>query len=300
MKIKGFPLILSATIISGFSVFINGYAITNINPVLFTCLKNISVGLAILLIIFAFKKTKLTFTESKSEYIKLLIISVIGGSIPFILFFKGLALTNASNGAFIQKTMFVISAILAIKFLKEKINWNYYLAGILILIGNVIALKFLPPLVFGWGDLMILGATILWAFENTLSKYVLKNISANTVILFRMFGGGLIILAYSFISGDFFAISKLNGTGIFWIFITSFILLTYVMTWYSGLKTVKLSTASIILVLASPITTLLSFIVTQKIPSINMNIGNLLIILGIVVLFYAKYRKEKVPNIIEQ
>src|SRR3972149_5145265 len=54
----------------------------------------------------------------------LLILGVIGGSIPFLLFFTGLAQASAPSAAFIHKTLFIWVALLAIPFLGERLRWR--------------------------------------------------------------------------------------------------------------------------------------------------------------------------------
>ena len=50
-------------------------------------------------------------------------IGVIGGSVPFILFFNGLAMASAPSAAFIHKTLFVWVVLLAVPFLGERLGW---------------------------------------------------------------------------------------------------------------------------------------------------------------------------------
>jgi drug/metabolite transporter (DMT)-like permease len=109
----------------------------------------------------------------KREWILLALIGLIGGSIPFLLFLKGLKITSSDEGSFIHKTMFLRVAILATLFLKEKIDRKFLFGALILLFANALLLKkfsFLPDR----GDLLILIATIFWAIENTLSKYLLS------------------------------------------------------------------------------------------------------------------------------
>ena len=49
-------------------------------------------------------------------------VAVVGGSVPFVLFFEGLARAEATQAAFIQKTLVVWVALLAVPLLHERLG----------------------------------------------------------------------------------------------------------------------------------------------------------------------------------
>ena len=257
MKKRGIVLVLLTAIISGFSIFINKFGVSGMNPYVFTFLKNSVVAVllvSIIVLAFQFKHFK---KLKRNDWFKLGLIGLLGGSIPFLLFFKGLQLTSGATGAFVHKTMFIFAAILALTFLKEKLNKTVIIAAVLLLIGNFLLLN-LTSFSFGVGEGLILLATVFWAGEFTLSKHVLKELPSNVVAFGRMFFGSLFILAFLGITGEVSAIGSISLAQFGWVLVTSIFLLFYVLTWYGGLKHVKVSTATSILLLGSPITTLLS------------------------------------------
>ena len=85
-------------------------------------------------------------------------------------------------------------------------------------------------------------------------------------------------------------ISTLGIMDYIWILITSVLLLLYVVTFYNGLKYVKVSVATSILLLGSPITTLLS-LTTNPITALEI-FGIILIITGIGVMIFFVELKE--------
>lgn len=280
MNKKGLILVFTTAIISGFSIFINKYSVSVINPYIFTFLKNVIVALMLSSLIVLIKDWKILKFLTKKQWLLLLFIGLIGGSIPFLLFFKGLSLTSAAQGSFIHKTMFVYVLILAVIFLKEKITKEFLIGALLLLLGSLVSLKALPTS-FGRGDILILIATILWAIENTISKYTLKDLPGRTVAWGRMFFGSIFILIFLTFTGQLSLIGNLNFSQIGWVAVTSVILFSYVMTWYNGLKYVPVSIATAILLLGSPITTLLTFISSGMI-SVKAILSGALIIGGLV------------------
>lgn len=260
MKQKGLLLVLSTAIISGFSIFINKYSVSVINPYIFTFLKNVLVAIALSSLILGLKNRKTLKNLTKKQWGLLLAIGLVGGSIPFLLFFKGLSLTNAAESSFIQKTMFIYVALLASVFLKEKLNKNFLIGGLFLMLGNLFLLGKSSLLILNKGALLIFIATIFWAIENVISKYALKELSGKIVGWGRMFFGSLLILVFLSITNQLPLITHLSFKQINWIIITAVILLGYVLTWYNGLKHIPVSQAAVILTLGAPITTLLNLV----------------------------------------
>lgn len=298
MKNKGLLLVLSTAVISGFSVFINKYGVSVINPYVFTWLKNLSVALVLTGLIFAFKDWRVLKILTKKQWSLLLVIGLIGGAVPFLLFFKGLTLVSAAEGSFIQKTMFIYITILAVIFLKEKIDRKFLFAALLLLAGNILLLKNFH-LSFSLGSVLIMIATIFWAIENVISKFVLREISWRTVAWARMFFGSVFIFGFLFFTGQAELVVNLNLKQIGWVAITAVLLLGYVATWYSGLKKVEVTKAAAILLLGAPITTILSLISGGQILAREIFAGAL-IILGIVLIIDIGHIFQKTKKIWRQ
>ena len=232
-------------------------------------------------LIFALKDSSVFRQLKPKQWLLLVLIGLIGGSIPFLLFFKGLALTSATQGSFIQKTMFIYVAVLALIFLKEKISKNFLLGALLLLLGNILVLKSLN-FSFGYGDLLILLATLFWAAENVLSKYALRELPSKIVAWGRMSFGSVFILGFLLAIGKASLILTLNPSQIVWVLITAALLFGYVFTWYSGLKHIPVSVATAILLLGSPITTLLVAASTGKI-NLSDILAGILILGGLII-----------------
>src|SRR4030042_2043380 len=231
---------------------------------------------------------KLLKNLKKKQWLLLLVIGLIGGSIPFLLFFKGLFLTTAAQGSFIHKTMFIYVMVFATLFFKERINKKLLFGGLFLLLGNAFLLKFIQHSL-SQGDLLILLATLFWAVENIISKHVLKELPPRIVAWGRMFFGSAFILIFLVITGQVGLILNINSNQIIWVLVTSVLLFGYVMTWYSGLKHMPVSLATTILLLGAPITTLLTFISTGIISRIEI-LGAGLILVGVILILKLIYK----------
>lgn len=273
--------VLGTAIISGVSIFINKFGVKGIDAYLFTGAKNVIVAIflfSLILLAMDFKKLK---ALSKKDIGKLFLIGLFGGSIPFLLFFKGLQMTSAAQGAFIHKTVFLWVGILALVFLKEKLSKGIIVGAILLLAGNFLLLK-LNNFVFATGDLLILGATLFWSIETIISKNALKNLDSKIVAFGRMFFGSLLIIVFLAATNRLALVSTLTSTHFLWILVTSIFLLGYVFTWYSGLKHIKASIATSILLLGSVITTVLNLAFADAVIVPSQIVGMILLVLGLV------------------
>ncbi|MEE9525518.1 MAG: DMT family transporter [Candidatus Woesearchaeota archaeon] len=295
---RGLLFVFFTALISGFSIFVNKFGVSGINSSVFTFAKNMVVALVLFSVIMLFKEFKYLKELNKKQWGKLVCIGLFGGSIPFLLFFKGLSITSGAMAAFIHKTMFIFVAVFAFVFLKEKLNKGILIGGALLIAGNLFLLR-LKFVSFNIGDLLILIATLLWAVEFTISKNALKDIGSNVVAFGRMGMGSLFILLFLAFSGGVAEIGSLSLMQIAWIMITSIFLFFFVFTWYSGLKYVKVSTATCVLLLGSPITTMLSFAFLGAPLTIMQGLGMLLIVGGVGIVISYVYIAAKIKKVFQ-
>ncbi len=279
MEKKGLKLVLMTAIISGFSIFLNKFGVKGMNPYVFTFLKNSAVAVFLLSLILLLKD-KTIFSLSKKQYIKLGAIGLFGGSIPFLLFFKGLQLTSAASAGFIHKTMFIWVTVLAFVFMKERINKKFLVPALLVVLGNFLLLS-INSFSWGMGETWVLVATLFWSVENIISKNALKDLDGKTIAFGRMFFGSLFILMFLVFSGNIQGIVNLSLSQVLWTGFTSLLLLGFVYTYYNGLKFVSPTTATSILLLGSPITTVFNFVFLDKIISVPQIVGVILLISGV-------------------
>jgi len=297
IKNKGIYFALLTALISGFSVFFNKFATGQFKDAyVFTTLKNILVAaglIGILMIPKIFRELK---TLNKKDWLSLLLIGLIGGAIPFLLFFKGLTLTSAVSGALIHKTLFIWVGILAVIFLKEKFGRLQWVAFALLFGGNLL-LGGLKSWTFGTGELMIFGATLLWSVEYVFAKRALLKLSSEVVAWGRMFFGALILIGFVAFTGRGGGLIP-AANQISWLALSSILLLGYVLTWYKALKYERASVVTAILVPASLITTALnSIFVTHQFSWENMAAG--VLFLAAIILIW-KMRPQNIYGTVAQ
>ena len=281
MDKKGLIFAFFTALVSGFSIFVNKFGLKESDPFVFTGMKNIAVVVFLISAIILLGEIGELRRLSIKQWGKLTLIGLFGGSIPFLLFFKGLSMTSAATGSFIHKTMFVFVTMGAVIFLKERAEKPFIIGAVLLLAGNALLLK-LSSFSLNTGDLLILIATLLWSVENIISKHALKEISSRVVAFGRMAIGFLFILLFWAFTGRIETALSLTMPQLSWILLTSAFLFLYVVSWYYALQKLKASVATSILLLGSPITTLLSMAFLGADVTIGQAFGMLMIVAGIV------------------
>ncbi|MFH1895438.1 MAG: EamA family transporter, partial [archaeon] len=189
---KGFFLVLLTAIISGISIFLNAFAVQGFdNAFVFTGMKNLIVAVFLISVIVLSGQLNSVKNLTKKQWLSLSFIGLIGGSIPFLLYFYALKLSTASAAGFLHKTIFVWATILAFFFLKEKLSKKIVFGALLLLTGNFFL--FNSSFSFGFPELLVFIAVLFWSAENVLSKHVLKDLSSTVVAGGRMFFGSAFI-----------------------------------------------------------------------------------------------------------
>lgn len=242
---KGILLAFLTSIISGIAIFYSKISVAKIDPLVLTTSRNLYVGILFILLFFVRKRWGEINKLKRREILILILIGLVGGWLPFYLFFTGLTLTQAITANLIHKTLFVWVTILAVVILREKLNRAYIISFFLVIIANFYFAKL--DLVFGKGEIMILTATLFWSVENILAKKVLKSVSSEIVGLFRMGIGSILLLTTSLLSGKVSAFAFTDLNKLFVVLMGGTILFFYVFTWYKALKYAPASLATLIL-----------------------------------------------------
>ncbi|OGS50847.1 MAG: hypothetical protein A3K65_03120 [Euryarchaeota archaeon RBG_16_68_12] len=279
----GILLVLLTALISGVSVFVNGYAVQGASPDAFVAVRNVAVAAMLVpLALLAGRTARAKLT--RAAWGRLAGIGLVGGAIPFLLFFRGIQMATAVGGAatasFGYRTLFLMATVLGVVALKERFSRRVALAAGLLLAGNAILLSLTAP-VWTDGTAYVLAATALWAGEYTLSKRALRDLPSGTVALGRMGFGGAFLIAYVALSGQLGAVASFGAVQWQWVALSAVLLVGFVTTWYAGLKSVDLSVATSVLVLSFPVTWALTAAVAGTGLTVAAAAGAVTVVLGV-------------------
>jgi drug/metabolite transporter (DMT)-like permease len=260
----GLLLVLSTAVISGVSNFVNLYAVQGTNSAAFVTVRNALVAALLIPLALTVMGAGARVPLRRADWLRLVTIGVIGGGIPFLLFFEGLQLATVSGAgvtaSFLYRSLFLVAAVLGIVVLHERFHWRVAVAAILLLGGNLLLLSLTSP-IWANGDAYVFGATGLWALEYTLSKRTLRDLPSGTVALGRMGFGAIFLFLYLGATSQLGAAASLSGMQWEWVVVSAALLTAFVATWYAGLRHVDLGVATAVLVVGFPVTWLLSVLV---------------------------------------
>jgi drug/metabolite transporter (DMT)-like permease len=285
----GTILALAAAFISGFAIFANKVFVAGMDPTVFTSVRALIIGIAFLAIIYyksGFRSAEVRKSLKRANWKYMLAIAVVGGSAAFLLFFTGLSYTTAGRAAFLHKTLPIYVAVFAYWFLHEKIPIKQTYALIIMMLGTVVmfgasmdpAQLWSNPLV---GDLLVIGATVLWAAENTIARKAMVKGDTNWVVSFsRMFIGALLLFGFAGVMGKLGLILALTSQQAVNILISAAILFGYIFTWYYSIRMINVSKASTILLLAPVFSLVLgAAFLGEPAPFVQL-VGSALILIG--------------------
>jgi drug/metabolite transporter (DMT)-like permease len=258
----GLLLALVTACISGLAVFLNAYGVKAFgDATTYTTAKNVVAALVLATLVGAMsagrRTAMLTRPSRPAHWAGLAIVGVFGGAIAFALFFEGLALATAVDAAFLQKTLLVWVALLAVPLLGERLGALQVAAIALLVIGQI-GLAGGATTILGRGQLMVLGATLLWAGEVIIAKRLLADLSSWTVGLTRMGVGSVVLVAWTLLRGDGGALTALTSAQWMWVLLTGLILAGYVSTWFAALSRAPAVDVTAVLVVGAVITALLA------------------------------------------
>jgi drug/metabolite transporter (DMT)-like permease len=261
-------LALGTACISGVAVFLNGYGVRAFGgsgP--YTTAKNSVAALVLLAVVLVLTRSSdrvLSRPSGPRQWATLGLVGVVGGSVPFLLFFEGLRRASSSDAAFLHKTLVLWVALLAVPLLGERvgaIQWGaigLLLLGQASLVGGVTTPLDMP---WGPGEAMVLAATLLWSVETVLVKRLLTGLTSWTVALARMGLGAALLLAWSAARGDLAAVVRLDAEQLGWVLVTGVLLAGYVATWFAALARAQAVDVTAVLVVGALVTAVLSAVV---------------------------------------
>jgi drug/metabolite transporter (DMT)-like permease len=290
----GLGLALATALISGLAVWLNSFAVKQVpDPAIYTTLKN-GVAAAVLIGLVAVSGGRVQVRRlDRSQWGRLVVIGLVGGSIPFLLFFGGLAQATAPGAAFIHKTLFVWVALLAVPFLGERLGAIQVAAMAALLLGQLVMA---PPNVqgAGWatGETMIAAATLMWSVEVILAKRLLGSVPSSVVGAARLGIGLVFLVGYLAVTGNLAELPGVTPTGWAWVLLTGLVLAAYVGTWFAALSRAPASAVTSVLVVGAVFTALLQALSTGSVPSAGVALGGALVALTAATLILVLVRRR--------
>ncbi len=276
----GAYLALITAVVSGVSVYVNSFGIKQVpDPFVFTTAKNVAVALMLAVAVILPFKLRALRNLKPLQWGQLALLGLVGGSIPFLLFFYGLREATAPSAALMHKTLFIWVAIMAVPLLGERLGRTQILALIGLVVGYVIFVGWPAAWDFGRAEIFTLAATLLWAVEAVIARRLLSGALDPLVgALGRMGLGAIIMVGFLGVTGRVETVLAMEAADWGWVVITSAFLLGYVSAYYTALQHAPATTVASILVLGSVITSALHWAFSDRAYSAEQVAGFIVIV----------------------
>jgi drug/metabolite transporter (DMT)-like permease len=304
---RGALLALGTASISGVSVFVSKFGTQAVpDPFVYTTARNLYVGLLLSLLVGLLALTGRLGEGRRSgeagrpggvaraDVGRLALIALLGGSVPFLLFFWGLSLTPAPVAGFIQKTQFLWVALLAGPLLGEALGRWQVLALAGLLAGTLLQgpLTARSP---GAGEALVLAATLLWSVEAVVARRTLQRVHPLTGAAARMAGGAVVLLGFLALSGRLPVLAGLTPVQWGWVAGPGLLLLGYVLTWYHALRLAPALVVTSVLTLGAPVTALLDAVFVTHRWTTSQALSGALLAAGAALVTLAVWWATRVP-----
>ena len=251
-----------AACISGVSVVLNSFAVREFgDATLYTTVKNLFAAALLLgtAVALGARSSSLGLSTPRAarDWIGLIAVGVIGGGIAFALFFQGLAQTSPTSAAFVQKTLVIWVAALAVVLLRERLTAIHVGAIALLVAGQTLASGGLGPFAFDRGEALVFLATLLWSVEIVIAKSLLRRLSPLTVASARMGIGVAVLLTIALATGGVPQLASITPHAWAWVALTGVTLSAYVAVWYAALAKAGAIDVTAVLVFGAVVTAFL-------------------------------------------
>lgn len=283
-------LIAGATAaVSGVSVLVNSYAVHDFaDATAYTTAKNVVAALVLGVVAVLVGRHRAAPAAASAgagspglgRLLALAYVGIVSGGIAFALFFEGLARTSAVPAAFLKDTLVIFVAVLAPLLLRERVSAVNLAAIAVLLAGSVAISGGAGGLSLSSGNLLVLGATVLWAGEVIVAKHLLAAVRPERLAVLRMGGGALTLLAYLAAAGRLGALGSLDSHQIGWILVTGALLAGYVGTWFAALSRARAIDVTSVLVLSAALTAVLQAALGRATLGLGAGVGVALVVVG--------------------
>jgi drug/metabolite transporter (DMT)-like permease len=290
---RGYLLALLNMLISGVAIFVNSLGVRTFDDsTLYTALKNAVAGVVVLAIVLASPPRRDEFARlSPRQWLLLSVVALIGGSLSYALYFRGLQLTTAVTASLIDHGQFLLTAALAAIFLGERFGSGVWAALIVLLAGLSLGLG-VGAVRLDAGALYVTAATVLFAADFALMKFLLKGVSPSVVMLFKLAIGSALLVAFTAATGRLGAAAGLSLQQWGFIGVTGLILLAFTLTSIHGLRNASATALTAIPAGAPIVTTLLVLISRRAAVPAGRWLGLALVLAAVLVVFVLGRRKE--------
>lgn len=203
IKKKIFPIVLALTAAAMYAISVpfSKILLSDVEPSMVSAFLYLGAGIGTgIIYLITYKKNKNTSEPFYKKDIPFVIGMIGFDIIAPICFMTGLSMFGSSGTSLLNNFEIVASSIIAMLIFKEVVSKKMWLAiGLITLSSFILSFEDITSFKFSLGAILVLIATIAWAFENNCTNK-LSNKNRYKVVMIDGLGAGLGCLVYAFIT----------------------------------------------------------------------------------------------------
>lgn len=237
-------------------------------------------SMIIIFISFIFFSSQLKNLKFIKKYeLRDLIILGIVSAIAILILFIGQTLTTAVNAGFLIRLTPLFVLPLAYVILKEKPSGNSVFFMLIMLIGAFLLTTNGALIIPHMGDLLMVVVALTVAFQNVFAKKIMRSVSTDIVIFFRVCMSALLIVIFIPFLLGYQSISALSD-GLFYVLLTAILYFLSIICQYNAIKLVGPFITTTFFLSGSLFSALFAYILLGEVLSPVQWVGTVGILLG--------------------
>jgi O-acetylserine/cysteine efflux transporter len=199
---KGFSLtdlyLFLATVLWGSDYLFAKIALREVSPVNFAAIRTLIATGAMFPI---FLRREKDWRVKRRHLLYLFGLALLGTFINRVFWSKGIALTTASNASLLSTTSPVFVLLISFFLFRTAVSWRAALGILVSFVGISLVIQgdwkeWAKGGGNVWGDLLMLLASVTWAFFTVLAKFLMKDHSSLKVTAYIMLIGSILFLPF--------------------------------------------------------------------------------------------------------
>jgi len=242
---------------------------------------------SLFLILFVLKKYGKLPPIDFSQFLLIIFLGLSGVTFFNFFFFQGLKYVSASRASIIISLNPSLITLISIFAFKEKMTLARFMGIILSLLGAVTVISDgnLPELFskkIGYGELILIGGVICWAFYSVYGKVIMKKMKPIIAITYSCIAGTFFLMVPALLEGELnhflqYGLALWSSVFIIGIFGTA---LSF--TWYyEGIKKIGPARSGIFINFVPVFATLLAVLILREKVNASLVMGAILVICGV-------------------
>jgi drug/metabolite transporter (DMT)-like permease len=299
----GYLSAVAAAASFGVSSALNKIALQNVHPTIVAGMIYSIGGLILFSIrvtplgdrILSLLETPETELKISAKDFRTLAFAIVCGSVGApLLFLNGLNQTTAINASLLLNAESLFTALIAFVFLSERGTRKEYLGMLMLIIGVVFVttngeFQKLSLMENVTGNLLVVGACLLWGIENNLSKFLSKKRDIILIIGLRCFVGGSALLAIAFAINASFSIPMISIP--YMLFVGAFSVAFSMISYLFSLRKIGSMRAGVIFSMSSFFGAVIAFLILRESFTVVQLVAGAITVAGVYTLYLYGKRK---------